>query len=249
MDDLTVLHQLEKDDTKAVLYTPKDSYRLSGRGGRSSLTAGTNLPNGVITHFYLPSYDAEKDSVALSFHEADGTLIKRYSSKDKKKGLKVKKGGNQFVWDMRYDGAERLKGMILWSASLQGAKAVPGQYTVKLTVNGEEKSQSLNILPSPLAETSVADMQAQFDFVNTNNQTIDKAHKAIKKIRAVNKKLKEFQMNFKNDEATSRFTQTGKNTFKSVVFRRKSAVSNTKPQQSRSAELPDSFDQQARTYQ
>ena len=33
MDDLTVLHQLEKDDTKAVLYTPKDSYRLSGRGG------------------------------------------------------------------------------------------------------------------------------------------------------------------------------------------------------------------------
>ena len=32
MDDLTVLHQLEKDDTKAVLYTPKDSYRLSGRG-------------------------------------------------------------------------------------------------------------------------------------------------------------------------------------------------------------------------
>ena len=85
MDDLTVLHQLEKDDTKAVLYTPKDSYRLSGRGGRSSLTAGTNLPNGVITHFYLPSYDAEKDSVALSFHEADGTLIKCYSSKDKRR--------------------------------------------------------------------------------------------------------------------------------------------------------------------
>ena len=203
LDDLTVLHQLGKDDRQAILYTPKDSYRLSGRGGRSSLTAGTNLPNGVITHFYLPSYDAEKDSVALSFHKADGTLIKRFSTTDKKGGLNVKKGGNQLVWNMRYEGAERLKGMILWSASLQGAKAVPGEYIVKLSVNGEEKRTSVNILPSPMAEVSVAEMQAQFDFVNANNQTIDKAHKAIKKIRSVNKKLKEFQTNFKSDETTT----------------------------------------------
>ena len=104
---------------------------------------------------------------------------------------------------MRYEGAERLKGMILWSASLQGAKAVPGEYIVKLSVNGEEKRTSVNILPSPMAEVSVAEMQAQFDFVNANNQTIDKAHKAIKKIRSVNKKLKEFQTNFKSDETTT----------------------------------------------
>ena len=117
---------------------------------------------------------------------------------------------------MRSDGAERFNGMILWSASLQGAKAVPGQYTVKLAVNGEEQSQSLNILPSPLAETSVDDMQAQFDFVNSNNQTIDKEHKAIKKIRAVNKKLKEFQMNFKNDEATADLRKQAKTLSKAL---------------------------------
>ena len=210
LDDLTVLHQLGKNDKDAVLYTPKDSYRLSGRGGRSSLTAGTNLPNGVITHFYLPSYDAEKDSIALSFHQTDGTVIKRFSNHDKKEALKLKKGGNQFVWDMRYDGAERLKGMILWSASLRGAKAVPGNYTVKLSVNGKEQRKSLNILPSPLAEVNVEDMQAQFDFVNTNNQTLDKAHKAIKKIRMVNKKLKEFQTNFKSDDATADLRQQAK---------------------------------------
>lgn len=201
LDDLTVLHQLGKEDKQAILYTPKDSYRLSGRGGRKSLIAGTNLPNGVITHFYLPTYDAAKDSVALSFHEADGTLIKRFHTTDKKQALEVKAGGNQFVWNMRYEGAERLQGMILWSASLQGAKAVPGEYVVKLSVNGNEQSQKVNIIPSPLAEVGVAEMQAQFEFVNTNNQTIDKAHKAIKKIRAVNKKLKEFQANFKDDES------------------------------------------------
>ena len=203
LDDLTVLHQLEKTIDKAVLYTPKPTYRVPGRGGRSSLTAGTNLPNGVITHFYIPEVNDEKDSVALSFHAADGSLIKRYSTQDKKNKLTVVKGGNQFVWNMRYDGAERLKGMILWGASLSGAKAVPGNYTVTLSYNGQEESKAFKILPSPLAETTVAQMQEQFDFVNGINQTIDAAHKAIKKIRTVTKKLGEFQTNFKENEAAN----------------------------------------------
>jgi hypothetical protein len=53
-----------------------------------------------------------------------------------------------------------------------------------------------------LAEATVAQMQEQFDFVNGVNQTIDKVHQAIKKIRAVNKKLKEFQGNFAEDNTT-----------------------------------------------
>jgi len=103
---------------------------------------------------------------------------------------------------MRYKGTERLKGMILWSASLAGAKAVPGNYSVQLHLNRDTLSQDFSILPNPLAETTVAQMQEQFDFVNGVNQTIDQAHKAIKKIRAVNKKLGEFQKNYAKDEST-----------------------------------------------
>ena len=200
IDDLTVLHQLSnaKSDT-ANLYTPKPTYRMPGRGGRSSLTEGTNLPNGVIVHYYIPNF-TEEDEVSLSFYQSDGTLIKTFSSTGEKDKLSVKSGGNQFVWDMLYDGPERVKGMILWSASLRGAKAVPGDYTVKLTHNGVEQTQTFNILRSPVAESSVAEMQTQFEFVNEVNQTIDKAHKAIKKIRSVNKKLNEFQSAFKDNE-------------------------------------------------
>ncbi|MGB2503274.1 MAG: WD40/YVTN/BNR-like repeat-containing protein, partial [Flavobacteriaceae bacterium] len=119
IDDLTVLHQLKSISTaaKTVLFEPKDSYRTRGRGGKTSLTAGTNLPNGVIVHYYLKNYDAEKDVVELQFKEQDGTLIKSYSTKDDKNKLDVEKGGNQFVWNTRYEGAEKLKGMIFWSAS------------------------------------------------------------------------------------------------------------------------------------
>ena len=210
LDDLSVLHQLQPQTTKSRLYQPKAAYRMGGRGGQSSKTAGTNLPNGVIVHFYLPDYDAKKDSLSLSFFDAEGHKIREFSPSNKKDKMTAKAGGNTFVWNMRYPSAKRLKGMILWSASLAGAKAVPGDYRVELRKNGETLVQNFTILPNPLAESSVADMQAQFDFVNTNNQTIDKAHKAIEKIRAVNKKLNEFQSNFKADKATADLRQQAK---------------------------------------
>ena len=74
--------------------------------------------------------------------------------KDKKKKLEVKKGGNTHVWDTRTKGAEKLEGMVLWWADLEGPKAVPGNYQVHLTVNDTTLSQPLSILPDPRAEES-----------------------------------------------------------------------------------------------
>ena len=200
IDDLTVLHQLKSNTKKEeILFKPKNSYRTKGRGGKSSLTAGTNLPNGVIVHYYLKNYDQKGDVVELQFKSSSGDIIKTYSNKNKKDKLEIKAGGNSFVWDTRYDGAEKLKGMIFWSASFSGAKAVPGEYSVSLIVNGKELSQSFEILPDPRSESSVSDMQKQFDFVNDVNKTVDKAHKAIKNIRNIRSKLLEFEKQNKSD--------------------------------------------------
>ena len=83
IDDLTVFHQLTPSTDQIKLYKPKDSYRMGGAGGRKSLTAGTNLPNGAIIHYFIPNYDKENDQVSLSIHSADGTLIKEFSDKSK----------------------------------------------------------------------------------------------------------------------------------------------------------------------
>lgn len=200
LDDLTVLHQLNPNQGKTHLFQPKTAYRLSGRGGRSSLTAGTNLPNGVIVHFNLENYNPEEDEVALRFLNAEGEEIRHFKNKDTKNSLKVKKGGNQFVWDMRYKKPKRLKNMILWSASLAGAKAVPGEYSVELIFNKKTQKQSFTLLPNPLSESSVDQMQAQFDFVTEINATIDNAHTTIEKIRALNEKLDAFKKNYAGDE-------------------------------------------------
>ncbi|MFD0863025.1 glycosyl hydrolase [Sungkyunkwania multivorans] len=212
IDDLTVLRQLSSDmkNKAAVLFKPKDSYRTKGSGGSESKTAGTNHPNGVITHFYLKDLDEKKDTISLSYMKGNDT-IKTFSNHSKDHKLtKLQKGGNTFVWDMRYKGAERLKGMILWWASLSGAKAVPGDYAVILNVNGESQRQNFKILKDERSESDLAGMQRQFEFVKGVNETIDKAHKSIKKIRKVNEQLDAFSKQYKDDDRVKQLVEKAK---------------------------------------
>ncbi|MEQ5790903.1 glycosyl hydrolase [Muricauda sp. NFXS6] len=214
IDDLTVLHQLD-DATKsadAILYKPRDSYRTKGRAARKpSKTEGENLANGVITHFYLKDF-SEKDSIALTYTKMNGDTLATYSTyaKEKDKKLEAKKGGNTYVWDTRGKGAERLDGMILWWANLSGPKAVPGTYKVSLNVNGTDQTENFTILPDPRAEVTVSDMQKQYDFITEVNETVDRAHQSIKKIRAINGKLDEFIKKYKDDESTKALVEKAK---------------------------------------
>ncbi|MCB0400302.1 MAG: glycosyl hydrolase, partial [Winogradskyella sp.] len=200
IDDLTVIHQLYGADlNNNLLFKPKDTYRMRGGSRKGSLTSGTNHPNGVITYFNLKDYK-EDDKISLTYFDSKGDTIKTFSTKDKENMLKVEKGANQFVWDMTYDGAERLPGMILWWASLEGPRAIPGSYKVSLNVNGNEQSQPFTILADPRAESTIADMEKQFEFIKDVNETMDKAHKSIKKIRNINGQLSAFQKQYKDDD-------------------------------------------------
>ena len=204
IDDLTLLHQLNEGikSKNNILFTPKDSYRTKGRGGKESKKSGTNLENGVISYFNINEYDKEKDSITLSFLTQKGDTLASFNNKAKKKDkkLKVEKGANKFVWNSRTEGAEKLEGMILWWASLNGAKVVPGSYQVSLNVNDEIQTKSFKILADPRAEVSITDMQNQYDFVYDVNKTIDSAHQSIKKTKKINKQLDAFIKQYKNDE-------------------------------------------------
>ena len=213
LDDLTVLHQINKNTANQpmTLFKPKDSYRTQGYSRKPSLTQGSNLPNGVIVHFNLKDYDADKDTLSLHFKDKESSLIKTYSSVDEENKLDVKQGGNTFVWNTRYEGSETLEGMIFWSASFSGAKAVPGIYKVTLEKNGVAQEQLFEILPDPRAEVTITEMKQQFNFVNQVNSTADQAHKAIKNIRSIREKLERFKTNYKdNEQVTALITKAGK---------------------------------------
>lgn len=187
IDDLTVLHQLNNEVTgkEQFLYQPKPSYRIGGRS-RESKTAGTNMTSGVMVHYYLKDTVAS-DTVKLVFNELSGKEIASFTThpdkeKEEKK-LEIKPGGNQFVWDMRYPDAEGFEGMILWWASLNGPKALPGEYKVSLISKATTQSQTFEILKDPRASATQEDLNAQFNFMNEVIAKLTETNTAIKNIR------------------------------------------------------------------
>ena len=214
IDDLTVLHQLDANtkNQSVVLFQPKDSYRTKGGARKEpSKTEGQNHPNGVVTNFYLKNVN-EKDSIALTYLNMKGDTLATFSNtaKEKDKKLTVKQGGNSHVWDTQGKGAEKLDGMILWWASLEGPKAVPGEYQVRLNVNGTNSSKTFKILADPRAESTITDMQKQYDFITDVNTTIEKAHNSIKNIRKITAQLDAFSKQYKDNAETKDLVKKAK---------------------------------------
>ncbi len=214
IDDLTVLHQLDANtkNQSVVLFQPKHSYRTKGGARKEpSKTEGQNHPNGVVTNFYLKNVN-EKDSIALTYLNMKGDTLATFSNtaKEKDKKLTVKQGGNSHVWDTQGKGAEKLDGMILWWASLEGPKAVPGEYQVRLNVNGTNSSKTFKILADPRAEATITDMQKQYDFITDVNTTIEKAHNSIKNIRKITAQLDAFSKQYKDNAETKDLVKKAK---------------------------------------
>lgn len=194
IDDLTVLHQLNSDlSAKAThLFNPMTTYRMGGGNGKKSLTGGTNHPGGVLTHFYVKDTMAS-DTVNLSFMTSTGEMIRKFSThpiKDQnEEKLKLTKGLNTMNWDMRYPGAKTFEGMILWAATTQGPKVVPGDYQVMLSMNGADQRATFKILKDPRSSASQADLQAQFDFLISVRDKLTETHEAIIKIRKAREQI------------------------------------------------------------
>lgn len=207
IDDLTPLHQLSDAvaGSDFHLYQPMPSYRMNGGSGRPSKTEGQNHPGGVMVHYYLKEKPADSVAVKIAFYEMDGDLIKEFSTDAKERSDQIDKeelkaGGNRYVWNMRYPDAKDFKGMILWGGSMAGPQAVPGKYKVKLTVGEESQEQEFEILKDPRSESTIADLQAQFDFVQGINDKVTESHQAIIDIRDAREQMKSLSERMKSQE-------------------------------------------------
>lgn len=200
IDDLTPLHQLSAEMSKqeAVLFKPDQAYRMqqSGWGRANPKLEGTNHPNGAIINYYIPEL-SETDTVRIEIREANGTLIQGFSNQAKEnknnpaatKPLKVKTGGNRFVWNMQYPGFTAFKGMVLYSSPNRGPKAVPGKYKVVLYYNNERSEEELTIVKDPRLPNSQQDFQDQFDFLIAVRDEVSRANEAIVEIRRIKRDL------------------------------------------------------------
>ena len=65
------------------------------------------------------------------------TAERRKTRRRRTAGCRWKRDSNRFVWNYRLPNATTLPGLILWGGSLAGPRVVPGNYQVRLTVDGK----------------------------------------------------------------------------------------------------------------
>jgi photosystem II stability/assembly factor-like uncharacterized protein len=183
IDDVTPLHQLNDEVAASAhwLFAPRPTYRMAGGrfGGGSAVT---------LRYYFRDAPDSS--AVTLKILEADGDVIRTFTPKTKKQKLAVEAGMNAFRWDMRYEDAETFPGLIMWAGTTRGPVAVPGVYQARLIVGDDSTTVPFEIKKDPRSSSTVADLQAQFDFLMEIRDKLSETHRAIKKIRDVRSQAK-----------------------------------------------------------
>jgi photosystem II stability/assembly factor-like uncharacterized protein len=212
LDDLPALRQLHalspQQRARGALLRPEDTYRLrGGRGGTDdddAVTFGRNPPTGAVVHFWLN--EKPRKPVTLEFLDAKGILIRKFESQvgDEKPASKeiedvnqdpkfpVDKGLNRFVWNLRYPDAKRIEGMILWGGLLNGPLAVPGEYQVRITVEGNTETKPFLVRKDPRLATTPEDFEKQFELLTQLRDKLTSTHEGILRIRDVRGQLQDF---------------------------------------------------------
>ena len=177
-----------------------------GRGGikLELLEAGENPPIGVMVNYVIGKEEASE--VKITFLDSQGNEIRSYSSSDESGPVVPKGPGLQrFVWDMRYPSATALPGTEValgayWGGSTIGPLAVPGQYTVRVEVDGETQEQAFEIAADPRLEITQEDLQAQFDLLIEIRDKLSQVHEAVAHSRGLREQIRAWKQRFADAE-------------------------------------------------
>ena len=101
-----------------------------------------------------------------------------------------KAGLNMFSWNLRYPDAVTFQNLIMWAAGIQGPVAVPGSYSVRMTVAGQPaQTQRFTIVKDPRSTASQAALEDQFAFLVAVRDKTSEANNAVRKIRNVKSQM------------------------------------------------------------
>jgi len=192
LDDVTPLrqHAAAAAAADAYLYAPERATRVRDDMNPPTpwppeMANGQNPPDGAILDYVLKQ--PANGVVTLEIRDAAGALVRRYASDDTAppevaaptwphywdklfRPLPAAAGEHRIVWDLRYT---RVPGMATDLDDFQAVPhdtpdiptspiALPGRYTVRLTVDGHTYTQPLTIRMDPRVKTTPAAWAEQF---------------------------------------------------------------------------------------
>ncbi len=211
LDDLTPLRQVAAQSVQqqAILYAPETAWHLYYPDSVDMHPpVGANPPAGALIDYYLK--DAPKGEITLDVLNANGKQVRHISSTKSARPqqppewpdqvepmvkLPAARGMNRFVWDLRYDDPAQIADPQAFYAGLppRGPIALPGSYTLKLTVNGKTMTQPLTIKLDPRSRGSEAGLKQKFALAMEVWHDQDTLHRAVNDIRSVRSQIQAAQ--------------------------------------------------------
>jgi photosystem II stability/assembly factor-like uncharacterized protein len=186
------------------LFAPTVAYRVRPAGKpKKPVLTGENPPAGAIIYYWLKS---KPKDVSIEILDSKGQRVRYITDKDvddldeqpdpedekPKKKIEPKPDMNRFVWDMKYEAVPRLKDYYLYAyqGGTEGPMALPGKYTVKLTVDGQSQAQPLELAMDPRVKTPIADLEKQLALQLQIRQELMRVYDNVAQIRDVREQLK-----------------------------------------------------------
>jgi photosystem II stability/assembly factor-like uncharacterized protein len=211
----------EWSQASAHLFAPQTALRFRWDRNTDTplppeIPAGQNPPDGAIIDYSLAG--AASGEVKLEIFDVQERLVRRYSSSDSPLAMEKLAGESpfpmywvrpshilsgaagfhRFVWDLHHAPPDALAHEIPMTAIYHdtpqlplGAMALPGRYTVKLTVDGKTLTQPLVLQMDPRIKTGEAELRAQFEMESGAVRAMNESFKMLAQVRSVREQLKE----------------------------------------------------------
>jgi photosystem II stability/assembly factor-like uncharacterized protein len=222
LDDMSPLRETSAALASSVhLFAPAPAYRIQRDTNTDTPLppdepAASNPPDGAIIDYYLP---ASASTVTLEILGGQGHLVRRFSNTDKRDvseeelqkqliplywvrephQLSTAAGMHRWVWDLHYPAPDSTRHDYPIAAIPHdtprfplGPTALPGSYSVRLTVDGKTSTAPLTIKMDPRVKTSAAALQKKFQAETRSASIMTETAQALRQggsIRAQLEKL------------------------------------------------------------
>ena len=114
---------------------------------------------------------------------------------------------HRFIWNVHSTPPQALENEFPISAIVHntvlhplGARALPGTYTVKLTVDGQSYTQPLTVKMDPRIKSSPEDLRKQHDMEIGAVEGMDESFQSLEQVKSVRAQIKELAVKAKGKE-------------------------------------------------
>jgi photosystem II stability/assembly factor-like uncharacterized protein len=207
LDDLQPIREMTPaiGESPVHLFPVADAvrWRLGGSVWAHAHAPFSNPPFGASMYYHLR--EKPKGELRIEILDSRQRVIRTLSSVPrepdysneyddpedlKKAALTTQPGVQRAVWDLRLEGATKIKtGKIDTGDPAEGPLAVPGSYTVRLTVDGRSVTSPLKIVSDPHGSAPQADLEAQLAFSLRVRDAISRLTGLVNQLRGVRAQL------------------------------------------------------------